>query len=405
MKLYYKIKIQKMKLSISILLFIFIGIISSCAQVKDLSTWYPLKAVKKNNFSHNIAAYNVTEAEAKLSNLPKNITQVEYSALLLSRGDGSATSKRSNLFGCRGQINNREVLILDVNLDRDISDNEIIYLPELKLVDSIIYNGFYLYPSDFNQLIEVEYDHIVNNQAIKIPHSFMITVLTKFDTTSLKLYYTDTFKADHLHKLRSEISSEATSFAIETDNHLPWQSTYRFTLEQNGLISDLVFKEKFSVSNGQSSYFIDSIDIINRRILISKANKLSSFTISGTPLNSETFIDTKFLKNDTTLIHFWGTWCEPCIRNMPIIKDIHSKYKNLGIIGVAVSGGETKTLDFIKNKEMIWPNFYFENEEKLLARFNFEVLAFPTYILIDKDNNILGRWTKVDDLMKALKYN
>jgi len=47
MKLYYKIKIQKMKLSISILLFIFIGIIPSYAQVKDLSTWHSLKAVKK----------------------------------------------------------------------------------------------------------------------------------------------------------------------------------------------------------------------------------------------------------------------------------------------------------------------------------------------------------------------
>jgi hypothetical protein len=48
---------------------------------------------------------------------------------------------------------------------------------------------------------------------------------------------------------------------------------------------------------------------------------------------------------------------------------------------------------------------YFENEEKLLAKSNFEVLAFPTYILIDKDNKILGRWTTVEDLMKALKYN
>ncbi len=403
MKLYYKI--QYMKLSTSILFFILIGITPSYAQAKVLSTWYPLKTVKKNNFHHNIATYKATKAEAKLSNLPKNITQVEYTELILSRGDGSASSRRSSLFGCRGLINNREVVIIDGNLDRDISDSEVIYLPELKLVDSIPYNGFYQYPSDFNHLIEMEYDHIINNQVIRIPHSFVITVPSKFDTTSLKLYYTDKFKADHLYKLRSEISTEATSYSIETDNHLPWQSTYRFTLEQNGLKSNLSFKEKFSISNDQSIYFIDSIDIINRRILISKANEFSSFAISSTPLNSEIFIDTKFLKNDSTLIHFWGTWCGPCIKNMPKIKDIHSNYRDLGIIGVAVSGGKTKTLDFIKKNKLDWPNFYFENEEKLLANSNFKVLSFPTYILIDKDNKILGKWTTVENLIKALKYN
>ncbi len=403
MKLFYKIPF--MRLSLSILFLVFISINSNYAQSTGLSTWYPLKTVENSYFSYNISSSKVSEEEARLSNLPKDITKVQYTKLTLSRGNGSASNIRSVLFGIRGQINNREVLIIDENLDRNISDREVIYLPDLSLVDSIPYNSLYAYPTNFNHIVELEYDHILNNQVIRIPHSFVITVHSKYDTISNKLYYTDMFRAGHLHKLRCEIGREAKSFAIETDNKLPWQTLYTFTLEQQDFRSKLSFKETFNVHGDPNIYFIDSIDIINKRILISIANEIRPFTISGTPINLETTIDTELLKHDFTLIHFWGTWCVPCIKNMPKIKDIHGKYKDLGIIGVAVGGGKTKTLDFIEKNTLNWPNLYFETEEELSTKSNLEVLSFPTYVLVDKERKIIGKWNTIEDLMKELKNN
>lgn len=47
------------------------------------------------------------------------------------------------------------------------------------------------------------------------------------------------------------------------------------------------------------------------------------------------------IKTDYILIDFWATWCAPCVREIPNIKDIHNRYKNkLSVYAISLDNTE-----------------------------------------------------------------
>lgn len=48
------------------------------------------------------------------------------------------------------------------------------------------------------------------------------------------------------------------------------------------------------------------------------------------------------LKGKAVIVNFWGTYCPPCVREMPLIQEKYEKYKDQGLEIVAVNIGENK---------------------------------------------------------------
>lgn len=50
---------------------------------------------------------------------------------------------------------------------------------------------------------------------------------------------------------------------------------------------------------------------------------------------------------DTTgkvvIVDFWASWCGPCKRAMPVLKDLHTTYKDKGVVIIGVSLDESKS--------------------------------------------------------------
>ncbi|NLR81181.1 TlpA disulfide reductase family protein [Chitinophaga eiseniae] len=102
------------------------------------------------------------------------------------------------------------------------------------------------------------------------------------------------------------------------------------------------------------------------------------------------------------LIDFWGSWCHPCRASHPHLKELYEKYhsKGLVIIGVANETGkdiaqQRKTwLQAIAQDQLPWYQLLNnEQQTQFDAVTAFRVNAFPTKILLDKDGNIVGRYT------------
>src|SRR6187549_3843607 len=48
-------------------------------------------------------------------------------------------------------------------------------------------------------------------------------------------------------------------------------------------------------------------------------------------------IDLSHFKGQVVMINFWATWCGPCRQEMPLLEDIHKKYKPMGFTMLGVN--------------------------------------------------------------------
>src|SRR5580765_3863807 len=43
------------------------------------------------------------------------------------------------------------------------------------------------------------------------------------------------------------------------------------------------------------------------------------------------------LKGSVVMLEFWGTWCGPCVRAMPEVQKLHDRYRDRGLVVLAIS--------------------------------------------------------------------
>lgn len=153
--------------------------------------------------------------------------------------------------------------------------------------------------------------------------------------------------------------------------------------------------ETAKVKGGAALYqhMADSVNSFNKSKLnaFAKAKK----DINGAPVNFAA------LKGKYVLLDFWGSWCKPCRNSHPHLKELYSKYKDKGfeIIGIAMEHAATPEgrhkawADAVQADGLTWLQVL--NNEQLQqfdAVKEFEVTAFPTKILLDREGKIVGRY-------------
>jgi thiol-disulfide isomerase/thioredoxin len=127
--------------------------------------------------------------------------------------------------------------------------------------------------------------------------------------------------------------------------------------------------------------------------------------VSGQPVSSAG------LKGRVLVIDFWGTWCPPCVAEIPHLKAVNAKFgpSSVMIIGVNVDGpaergGLKNLLSFVSDNQVPWPQFYQDGKNQFSNSWG--VNAFPTVFVIDQSGRIVttqGRGTLESLLPKLLE--
>jgi thiol-disulfide isomerase/thioredoxin len=109
--------------------------------------------------------------------------------------------------------------------------------------------------------------------------------------------------------------------------------------------------------------------------------------LSGAPLSLGQF------KKKVILVDFWATWCGPCVGELPNVLAAYKKYhaKGFEIVGISLDQSETALKDFIKQKEMTWPQ-YFDGkgwESKLGQKYG--ITSIPATFLLDGEGKIVAK--------------
>jgi len=169
--------------------------------------------------------------------------------------------------------------------------------------------------------------------------------------------------------------------------------------------------ESFDNSVKTSPFYIE----VATRLKGSEATKAGSLVpelVTNRTLDGKQF-DLKSLRGKYVVIDFWGTWCGPCVAEMPTVKEYSEKYKDKLVI-VGVNSGDTKQKieDFVSSKGYEWIQLMSKkgvNDDNFVSKFN--ISGFPTKFIIDPDGIIVEKYIggsedafiKLDELLNKLK--
>jgi uncharacterized protein (TIGR03067 family) len=181
----------------------------------------------------------------------------------------------------------------------------------------------------------------------------------------------------------------------------------------NAYSSDLVGKTvPITVPRGKPELEVPPIDLKATALALLKEKPAPELTdVVGWKGDSTTLSE---LKGKYVLLEFWGYWCGPCVQAMPILFDLHDKFKDRGlaIVGIHLDiDGEVDTAtkldaklvsirkEMWKGRDLPFPVALTSGKEVDVGGQQrrrgpveqYGIQSYPTTILIDPDGKVVGR--------------
>ncbi|MBN2781803.1 MAG: protein disulfide oxidoreductase [Campylobacterales bacterium] len=95
-------------------------------------------------------------------------------------------------------------------------------------------------------------------------------------------------------------------------------------------------------------------------------------------------LEYQFKKDKPILIHFWATWCPTCKVEASNIEKIS---KDFEVLTIAVNSGSNKEIKEYMDKNGYTFRFINDADSKVAKEFNIQ--AYPTTLIYDKDKNLV----------------
>ncbi|PVW13777.1 TlpA family protein disulfide reductase [Marixanthomonas spongiae] len=100
------------------------------------------------------------------------------------------------------------------------------------------------------------------------------------------------------------------------------------------------------------------------------------------------------LKGKNVYIDVWATWCGPCIREIPYLKELEKDYhgKNIEFVSISIDQQKDheKWNDMVDDKNLGGIQLFADNDWKSKFVTDYAILGIPRFILIDKEGNIVS---------------
>lgn len=87
------------------------------------------------------------------------------------------------------------------------------------------------------------------------------------------------------------------------------------------------------------------------------------------------------------ILHFWATWCAPCLKELPTLLELAENQKDLIILAVAVNDKTAKIQHFLNKMEKPLPTNFFviEDTDKTISENLYKTYKLPESFLIHPD--------------------
>ena len=138
----------------------------------------------------------------------------------------------------------------------------------------------------------------------------------------------------------------------------------------------------------------------NRRLTsVGKSLELKGATVEGEPFKLSSH------RRKVVALHFWATWCEPCLEDMKDLKRLLAKYGSQGFtpIGVNLDADQATVSEFLTENRYPWPHIHETGGLDSRLANELGVLTLPIMLLIDRRGKVINRGLHAGELYDELE--
>ncbi len=210
--------------------------------------------------------------------------------------------------------------------------------------------------------------------------------------------------AERYNQLASELGKHIKAAAVKNaENELGYMLVSHFMdpSEDEAQLREII--DKMPQNFRERQHIKELEEMLKASEATSIGQQISDFSLD-TPQGEALSVMSEVKKNKITILDFWASWCGPCRREMPFMKDLYAEYqpKGLGIVGISLDESAADWNRAIEELKLVWPQISDLKGWESAAAQMFQVRAIPYLVILDSEGKILQKGLRGEDLKEFI---